>query len=80
VVEIETHGIPDALVAGLQDVPGVRAVGSEIRGQLQVLVLQCDSGADPTHAVLARLGDTGVGRISAREPTLEDAYVELVTG
>lgn len=43
-------------------------------------MLQCDTGADPTSAVLARLGETGVGRVSAREPTLEDAYVELVTG
>ena len=29
--------------------------------------------------MLARLGDVRVGRVGAREPTLEDAYVELVT-
>ena len=30
--------------------------------------------------VLAQLAGTRVGRINHREPTLEDAYVELVTG
>jgi ABC-2 type transport system ATP-binding protein len=33
-----------------------------------------------TQSVLGRLGDTRVGRVSSREPTLEDAYVELVSG
>ena len=27
--------------------------------------------------MLARLGDVRVGRVTAREPTLEDAYVQL---
>ena len=30
--------------------------------------------------ILASLGAARVGRVSAREPTLEDAYVQLVTG
>jgi hypothetical protein len=30
-------------------------------------------------ALLAELGDIAVGRVVAREPTLEDAYVELVS-
>ena len=44
-----------------------------------MLILQCDAGAEVTQAALARLDDVRVGRVGAREPTLEDAYVELVT-
>ena len=32
-----------------------------------------------THAILGHLDGADVGRISRREPTLEDAYVALVT-
>jgi ABC-2 type transport system ATP-binding protein len=33
-----------------------------------------------TQQLLGCLGDVRVGRVAAREPTLEDAYVSLVTG
>jgi ABC-2 type transport system ATP-binding protein len=36
-------------------------------------------GAEVTSGVLAHLVGTRVGRVSSREPTLEDAYVELVS-
>ena len=37
-------------------------------------------GADVTQPVLACLDGTRIGRVITREPTLEDAYVELVRG
>ena len=78
-LEVETFGLPDERLAGLRAVGGVRTVAVEERGQSQILVVACEPGADPTRAVLARLEDLRLGRISHREPTLEDAYVELVT-
>jgi ABC-2 type transport system ATP-binding protein len=33
-----------------------------------------------THSILGTLDGANVGRISRREPTLEDAYVALVSG
>ena len=51
----------------------------EERGQQQVLIVQVEAGAEITQTVLASLGDVRVGRVSAREPTLEDAYIQLVT-
>jgi ABC-2 type transport system ATP-binding protein len=80
VVEVETYGVPEQTVAEVGRVPGVRSVAVEERGQQQFLILQCEDDAEVTQGVLARLGDVRVGRVSAREPTLEDAYVELVTG
>ena len=32
-----------------------------------------------THVILAQLHAVSVGRVAFREPTLEDAYVQLVT-
>jgi hypothetical protein len=34
----------------------------------------------PTQLLLAQLVDYRLGRVAAREPTLEDAYVQLVAG
>jgi ABC-2 type transport system ATP-binding protein len=80
VVEVETYGVPEETVAHVGTVPGVRSVAVEERGQQQVLIIQCERDSEVTQGVLARLGDVRVGRVTAREPTLEDAYVELVTG
>jgi len=79
VLEVETYGVSDGTVESARALGGVRSVAVEDRGQLQVLVVSCEPGAEVTQAVLAQLGDTRVGRISHRDPTLEDAYVELVT-
>ncbi|WP_244931698.1 ABC transporter ATP-binding protein [Nocardioides sp. W7] len=80
VLEVETYGAPPEAVERLGTLAGVRHVAVEDRGQQQVLLLQVAPDAEITQAVLARLGDVRVGRVTAREPTLEDAYVELVTG
>ena len=61
-------------------VPGVVSVATEERGQSQVLIVHCASGADVTQPVLDVLRGSRVGRVATREPTLEDAYVELVSG
>jgi ABC-2 type transport system ATP-binding protein len=44
-----------------------------------VLVVQTGPGAELTQAILGCLHGADVGRISQREPTLEDAYVALVS-
>jgi ABC-2 type transport system ATP-binding protein len=79
VLEVETYGVSDAVVESTGALGGVRSVAVEDRGPLQVLVVSCEPGAEVTQAVLGRLGDTRIGRVSHRDPTLEDAYVELVT-
>ncbi|WP_235537137.1 ABC transporter ATP-binding protein [Nocardioides sp. Soil805] len=79
VLEVETYGVADGVVETSRTLGGVRSVVVEDRGQVQVLVVSCEPGAEVTQAVLGQLGDTRVGRVSHRDPTLEDAYVELVT-
>ena len=78
VVEIEVYGVPEETVARLRGVDGVRAVGVEEREQAQLLVVQTTPGLELTQVLLGHLDGTSIGRVSSREPTLEDAYVALV--
>jgi ABC-2 type transport system ATP-binding protein len=79
VVEIEVYGVADAAVQSMRAVAGVRAVTVEEREQAQLLVVQTESDVELTHTLMGHLNGANVGRVSAREPTLEDAYVALVS-
>jgi ABC-2 type transport system ATP-binding protein len=80
VVEIEAYGLPDAALERVRASPGVTSVSVEEREHVQLLLIQAPKGLELTQQLLACLGDVRVGRVAAREPTLEDAYVSLVTG
>jgi ABC-2 type transport system ATP-binding protein len=79
VTEIEVFGVGDNAVARLRALSTVTAVVVEERDQKQVIVVQSTGERELTHVLLGELGDAEVGRVSSREPTLEDAYVALVT-
>ena len=78
VVEIEVYdGVDDRLEA-VRAIDGVTSVGVETSDRSQLLVVRTDAAAQVTPAVLAALEGRSLGRVATREPTLEDAYVELV--
>ena len=79
VVEVEVYGIEDEAVDALRAIEGVTSVAVEDQDQAQVVVVQAAAGHEPTHAILGRLQGVSLGRVTTREPTLEDAYVALVT-
>jgi len=79
VVEVEVFGIDEASLRRVEALPGVLAVAVEEQEQKQLLIVQTAPGAELTHVILAQLQAVSVGRVSSREPTLEDAYVQLVT-
>jgi ABC-2 type transport system ATP-binding protein len=79
VVEVEVFGGVDSAVERVRGLGGVSSVAIEEREQAQVLVVQTGPGLELTQAILGCLDGAEVGRISQREPTLEDAYVALVT-
>jgi ABC-2 type transport system ATP-binding protein len=79
VVEIEAFGIHDDSIDRLRRVAGVTSVSVEDRDQLQVLQVQSAKGLELTQTLLAQLNGARIGRIETREPTLEDAYISLVT-
>jgi ABC-2 type transport system ATP-binding protein len=79
VTEVEVYGVPDETVERLRHLEGVLAVWVEEREQAQVLSVQTRADVQLTAAILGHLNGANVGRVSHREPTLEDAYVALVT-
>ncbi len=79
VVEVEVYGAVDTALAHLRAIAGVRSVAVEESGQAQLVVVRAEPDAEVTSAVLACLSDVRLGRVATREPTLEDAYVELLS-
>jgi ABC-2 type transport system ATP-binding protein len=79
VVEVEVFGIADEALERVRALGGVVAVAIEEREQAQVLVVQTEPDVELTQAILGHLNGSDVGRISRREPTLQDAYVALVS-
>ena len=79
VVEVEVFGVDEADVLRLRDLPGVTSVSVEEREQAQLLTIQSPRGLELTQELHGFFNGARIGRIAAREPTLEDAYVALVT-
>jgi ABC-2 type transport system ATP-binding protein len=80
VVEVETFGIPDAILEKLRSLPFVDALSVEDYDQKQMLLIQTGRGAEAVPDILGTIDGQRVGRVVVREPTLEDAYVRLVGG
>ena len=79
VVEIEAYGVDEERLDRLRSLPEVASVSVEERGQAQAILVQSARGLELTQQLVSHLDGIKVGRVSAREPTLEDAYVALIT-
>jgi ABC-2 type transport system ATP-binding protein len=79
VTEIEVFGVGEEILVRMRGLTGVTAVTVEERDQKQLLIVQTSGEREVTQPLLAELGGIEVGRVASREPTLEDAYVALVT-
>jgi ABC-2 type transport system ATP-binding protein len=78
IVEIEAFGATDAMIERLSTVAGVASVSVELREQAQVILVQSSRGSELVQRLLSELQGARVGKVVPREPTLEDAYVDLV--
>jgi ABC-2 type transport system ATP-binding protein len=79
VVEIEAYDVSEETIEELRRVPGVAAVSVDDRETAQLIQVQSPAGLELTQTLLARFNGARIGRVAAREPTLEDAYVDVVT-
>jgi ABC-2 type transport system ATP-binding protein len=78
VLEVEAYGLDPGHLAEIHRVPGVREATVEERGAAQALTVQSDTMTDVQEEVLRALAGLRLGRVTARQPTLEDAYVAIV--
>jgi ABC-2 type transport system ATP-binding protein len=83
VLDVEVYGVDDSQVDILRRLPGVSGVTVEQRGQLQVITIQAPAGQTAPEDLLERvrreLSGLRLGGVTTREPSLEDAYVAIVS-
>ncbi|WP_405734843.1 ABC transporter ATP-binding protein [Streptomyces sp. NBC_01537] len=80
VLTVEVDSAAEEHLTRLRAVPGVHSAAlAELDGK-QVISVQSGQQTDVTAVVLDRLRDLTIRQVSKREPTLEDAYVSLISG
>ena len=80
VVEIETFGIDPKVIDDIRKLLFVDALSTREQDHRQLLLVQTERGAEAVPDLIASLEGMRIGRVTVREPTLEDAYVRLVGG
>jgi len=78
VIEIEATGVEEPLVSRLRGMEGVTSVVVEEQDETQLVLVQSSLGAQLVQPLIGALEGVTVRAVTAREPTLEDAYVALV--
>ncbi len=78
VIAIEATGVDDSVVRRVRETAGVASVVVEQGNESQTIFVQSKLGAQLIQPLLARLDGITVTSVTAREPTLEDVYVDLV--
>ena len=79
VIEVEVYDSLAERTSRIEQLPGVTSVTVDGAGQAELLVVRNDGTPAVMHAVLAELDGMRLGKVFTREPTLEDAYVSLVS-
>jgi ABC-2 type transport system ATP-binding protein len=80
VIELEVFGVPNNILENLRAQPYIDTVSVENRNQKQALLIQSPRGSEAVADLMSVLEGIRVGKVTVREPTLEDAYVRLVGG
>ena len=78
VVEFEVVGMPADGLARLRGLPGVSSVAVAEHDLAQVVTVNCAQPGDVMTQLGVLLDGQKLQKVSSREPTLEDAYVQLI--
>jgi ABC-2 type transport system ATP-binding protein len=80
VIEFAVEGMSERHLAKIRAIPEVQAATLDDVGMSQVLKVQSSRGSELIQPLMALLPDVRFGGVKVREPTLEDAYIQLVGG
>jgi ABC-2 type transport system ATP-binding protein len=80
IVELEVFGVPPSAIKKMKELPFVENVTLEDHDQRQHILVQTPKGPEAVPALMEALEGVEIGKVTIREPTLEDAYVRLVGG
>jgi len=79
VIEVEGFGVADADLAALRRQPDVTSVSAVLEGERQTVRIQTPRGSEFIPEVTKLLSKAKIVDVRTKEPTLEDAYLKLVT-
>jgi len=80
IVELEVFGVPPSAINKMKALSYVENVTLEDHDQRQHILVQTLKGPEAIPALIDALEGVEIGKVTTREPTLEDAYVRLVGG
>lgn len=80
IVELEVFGVPPSAINKIKALSYVENVTLEDHDQRQHILVQTPKGPEAIPALIDALEGVEIGKVTIREPTLEDAYVRLVGG
>ncbi len=79
VIEVEAFGVAEDDLAALRKQPDVTAVNANLEGERQTIRVQTPRGSEFIPTVTKLLSKAKIMDVRIKEPTLEDAYLKLVT-
>jgi ABC-2 type transport system ATP-binding protein len=79
VIEVEAFGVGDTDLALLRRQPDVTSVSADLEGERQTIRIQTPRGSEFIPEVTKLLSKAKIMDVRTKEPTLEDAYLKLVT-
>ena len=79
IVEFEVEGLPADRLAALRQLPAVATVIVDDRELAQIITIHCSHPGELAASLGTLLAGMQVRKLTVREPTLEDAYVLLVS-
>lgn len=79
VIEIEAREFPTHVLESIRSLEGVRSVVARTEACRSVIRVQIKDGRDMVVPISSKLDGCHLIRISSQEPTLEDAYMNMVS-
>ena len=80
IIEVEVRRLIPGIMDTLRSLDGVDGVTSITEPYRSILRIQVSDERDMVLPIASRLGDSHIIKISKEEPTLEDAYLSMVSG
>lgn len=78
VVEFEVVGMPPDRLVGLRGLPGVSSIAVADHELAQVVTIHCTRPGEVMTQLGVILDGLSLRKVTSREPTLEDAYIQLI--
>lgn len=79
VIEIESFGVVESDIAALRSQPDVKTITANLDGERQTIRIQTPRGSEFIPEVTKLLSRVKIFDVRTKEPTLEDAYLKLVS-